>query len=167
MVWLRPLFICSAWLILASGRAAAQGNTRDFDRPGPAAEREAYYARVRMEVNGVLGQWKDAWDADNADGLSKLYAPDASYLPPGAASAQGRDAIRDYLATILPASGSADVRMTDFGTSGDLAYVTARVTHQAGGGAGAPRKLVRTDLLVLRRIRNTWQIVMHLPREES
>lgn len=156
-------FVISVFLYAAPARA--QGNPRDFDRPGPAAERAMYYAQVRFEVNQVLIRWQRAWEEDDAATLAKLYAEEASYLPSGLAPAQTRPAIRDHFSTFLRAVGGVQVQMIDFGTSGDLAYVTGRVSYQ--NQSGNSQQSVRTDLLVLRRrLNGDWQIHTHLTRDE-
>src|SRR5687768_9088069 len=108
-----------------------------------------YFGQVRMEINKVLGYWKDAWDADDADSLARLYAPEATYLAPAVPVVQRRDSIRSYFASFLTPVGSVDVRMVDFGMSGDLAYVTTRVTYHVNAQASNMRQRVRTDLIVL------------------
>ena len=160
----------SFFFLLFLGGAApvmAQGNPRDFDRPGPAKERQMYYAQVRHEVHQTIMRWKNAWDRDDAKELAALYADEASYLPQSALPAHSRDAIRDYFATFLQTVSDVKVDMTDFGTSGDLAYLTGRVVYFVQAAPGQPKPLVRTDLIVLRRDGyGQWKIQTQLSREE-
>jgi ketosteroid isomerase-like protein len=158
---MRVVFVAALGGLLIAGPASAQGML-DFDRPGPGEAREMYYASVRTEVNELLIRWKNAWDRDDANALSKFYAADARYLPAGLPAVQTRDAIREHFAQLMGAALDAQVRLADFGTSGDLAYVTVGISYQAEKQA-----VRRTDLLVLRRRSNQWQIEMHFARVEE
>lgn len=147
--------------------AWGQGNTRDFERPGPAKEREMYYAQVRHEVHQTVLRWKNAWDRDDAKDIAAFYANDASYLPPGAQPAHTRNAIRDYFSSFLKTVSDVKVDMTDFGTSGDLAYFTGRVVYHLQIAPGETRPQVRTDLIIWRRDGfGQWRIQTQLAREE-
>ena len=75
-------FVCC--LVLTSP-AFAQGNTLDWGRGGPAAERAAYYSQVRTELNNILIRWQRAFESDDAPALARFYADDATYHPANAA----------------------------------------------------------------------------------
>ncbi len=159
------------WLIAFCTASAqtvyAQGNPRDFGRAGPSAERQAYYALVRTELNGLLMQWQRAWQRDDALELATFYAEDANYLPPSVPTIQTRRAIRDYFANHLRQVGDARMQIVDFGTSGDLAYMTVRGTYQMPSATTGGPEAVRTEMMVLRRRTNgSWVIATHLIREE-
>ena len=157
-------------LILAMSAVAsnleAQGNPRDFNRPGPAREREMYYAQVRTELNNVLIRWRDAWEKDDAPGLAAFYTTGATYYPLNGPLAQTRAVIRNHYAEFLRNVGTLNVNLSGFGMSGDLAYVTARLTYFLFDGK-AERKVTRTDLIVLRRQRDhDWLIEAQIAQEE-
>jgi len=154
--------------LLCVAQLNAQGNPRDFGRPGPAQEMQKYFAQVQKEVyETVLLRWRNAASADDMVNLAKLYAEKGSYFPPGQAMIQTRNAIRDYFSAFLRDIGTLNVGLVDFGTSGDLAYVTARVSYQVAGADGQSRPITQTDLMVVRRASSgAWQIQTHLAREE-
>lgn len=162
---MRAVLLAALSCLLFAGPASAQGML-DFDKPGPRKEREMYYASVRTEVNEQLIRWKDAWDRDDASGLSRLYAADARYLPAASQPVQTREAIRDHFAQMMGTALDVQVRLSDFGTSGDLAYVTVGISYQAETESRM-KPVTRTDMFVLRRRSNQWQIEMHFAREES
>jgi uncharacterized protein (TIGR02246 family) len=160
--WLVTLFSTSTQLL------HAQGNPRDFERPGPAAERQVYYAKVRTELNEFLIRWQRAWENDDARALASLYADEGSYYPAAAPSAHTRTAIRDYFSVFLQTVGSVQLQMLDFGTSGDLAFVTTRTTYNAQLPGSHSAQLARVDLLVLRRRSNgAWQIQTHFVQNDG
>ena len=152
--------------LIGASNLHAQGNPRDFDRPGPAREREMYYAQVRTEINNVLMSWRDAWEKDDPAKLASFYTDGANYYPLGVAPAATRAGIRSHFADFLKMAGTLDVNMTSFGMSGDMAYITARLSYHAFDGT-RERKIVRTDIIVLRRQRNhDWLIEAQLAQEE-
>lgn len=160
LFWLCCLFISAAPL-------HAQGNPRDFEKKGPAAEREMYYAQVRHDVNQLLARFKDVWHRDDARALAALYTEDAGYHPPGHDAVHARPGLAAYFNGFLPNAGAIEMQMLDFGTSGDLAHVTTRVTYFSQQGGEPGRHVVRTDMMVMRRGRNGWLIQSHLARLEA
>lgn len=145
--------------------ALAQGNPIDLGRrSGPQNERERYYSQVRIEANELMIRWQQAWEKDDGAALARLYTSEGGYFPIAADARRSRDAIRDYFAEFLKTVGNVEIRMIDFGTSGDLAYVTNRVSYYY---SATNKPVVRTDMLVLRRSsRQQWEIEAHLTREE-
>ena len=157
------------FLLLASAAPLrAQGNPSDFTRPGPAKEREMYYAQVRHDVHQTLMRWKNAWDRDDAKDIASFYADEASYLPPDAQPAHTRNSIRDYFGSFLQTVSDVKVEMTDFGTSGDIAYFTGRVLYYLQLGPGEVKPVMRTDVIILRRDGfSKWKIQTQLARVEA
>ena len=161
---LRFLIFCS---LAFAAPLHAQGNTRDWERPGPAAERAMYYAKVRTEVNDMLVKWRDAWQRDDAKTLAGFYMEDASYLPPGEA-VHTRRAIAEYYKSFLGNVAGVEMQMLDFGTSGELAFMTSRLVYFDPSASGGGRPVVRTELMVLRRDSwGKWLIQTHMVRVES
>jgi uncharacterized protein (TIGR02246 family) len=143
----------------------AQGDPMEFFRAGPRQAREKYYAQVRTEINEILIRWKDACERDDAAAVAKLYAPTASIIPNDSSPRETPDAIREYFTSFLTKVSRVHVRMVGFGTSGDLAYVTDRITYQPTPGG---KEMVRTDMLVLRRDGyGAWAIETHILQEEK
>jgi uncharacterized protein (TIGR02246 family) len=164
---MRIFYLLTSLMVAATSPALAQGNPRDFDRPGPAKERQMYYAQVRHEVHQTLLRWKNAWDRDDAKDVASFYADEASYLPPEAQPAHTRNAIRDYFVSFLKTVSDVKVDMTDFGTSGDIAYFTGRLTYFLQLAPGEVKPTVRTDVIILRRNAfGAWKIQTQLARVE-
>ena len=159
------VFLLSFTLLLSPALLHAQGNPADFNRPGPVKEREMYYAQVRTEVNELLIGWRDAWEKDAPGRLAGFYTEQANYYPVNAAAVQSRAAIQSHFADFLRNVGTLSINMSSFGMSGDVAYVTCRLSYHLFDGA-AERRVTRTDLIVLRRQRNQgWLIEVQLAQE--
>ena len=153
--------------LLLTNSAYAQGNPGDFARPGPAAERMAYYAHVRTELNDLLIGWQRAFQSDEATGLAAFYAEAASYYPTNAGPLHTRGSIQYFFVSHLRTVADVQVQMVGFGTSGDLAYVTARVTQYVQGNAGGIKPVVSTDLFVFRRQNSrAWHIQAQLAQPD-
>jgi uncharacterized protein (TIGR02246 family) len=121
---------------------------------------------VRTEINNVLIDWRDAWEQDDAVRLAAFYQDDARYFPLNTLPAHSRAAIRNHYADFLRNVGTLHASLSSFGMSGELAYITARLTYFVFDGT-AERKVVRTDLIVFRRHRNRgWLIEAQLAQEE-
>jgi uncharacterized protein (TIGR02246 family) len=165
---MRAAFLGLSIFVFSVSDARGQGNPRDFERAGPAAERQMYYAQVRREVHETLLSWQTAWAKDDAKLLATMYAEDSSFFPSATSRLSTREAIRDYYARILIDAGAAQVQMVDFGTSGDLAYLVANILYETDGSAGRPiAQIARTDMFVLRRrSKGGWEIHSHVSRDD-
>jgi ketosteroid isomerase-like protein len=90
-------------------------------------------------MHAVDQAWLKAYNAADGDTLAALYDEKAILLPPGAPAANGRAAIRTYLAADAAASAKAGVTFhlganPDGGVSGDMGWVsgTYTVTDKSG-----------------------------------
>ena len=126
-----------------------------------------YFAQVRTEINNVLIRWRDAWEKDDIPAFAAFYTDGANYFPLRGAQTQTRNAIKSHFAEFLRNVGTLSVNLTTFGMSGDLAYATARLSYFEYDGV-SERKVVRTDMLVLRRQRDhDWLIEAQIAQEEG
>jgi uncharacterized protein (TIGR02246 family) len=152
--------------LFAPAAARAQGNPNDFQRKGPARERDMYYAQVRTEINELLILWRNAWERDDANKLAAFYMDDATYFPAHGPQAHSRAAIQSYFAGFLRNVGTLNISIAGFGMSGDLAYVTCRVGYHLFDGS-TEHTIARTDLILLRRQRDhRWLIEAHMAQVE-
>jgi uncharacterized protein (TIGR02246 family) len=84
--------------------------------------------------------WADAYNAGDADKLAAMYWEDAVLQPPGAPAAQGRAAIRAFLAGDSAVVRSAGLKMNvpeagAVDVSGNLAYEAGVYTVTDSSGA--------------------------------
>ena len=91
-------------------------------------------------IREISPAWGAAYNAGDADAVAALYAEDAVVQPPGAPSAAGRAAIRDFIAGDSAASKAAGLTMniaggTTVGISGDLAYEAGTISVTDASGA--------------------------------
>jgi uncharacterized protein (TIGR02246 family) len=123
----------------------------------PVADTAADEAAIR----GINPQWFQAYAAGDADAMSALYAEDAVLSPPGAPTARGRAAIREYLAGDITASKAGGLTFNpgtspEFGLSGDLGWEwnTFSVTDSAGATVDTGKYVT-----VYQRKDGAWSIV--------
>lgn len=76
---------------------------------------------VPAEVGRVLTDYARAWAANDAQALSRLFAPEGMALPNGQPPARGADSIRRVYSQ--GAGSPLALRPISFAASGDLAYV--------------------------------------------
>lgn len=130
------------------GHAQAGMYGRDRDRMSRQAQ--VYLIAVREGVNATLSEWREAWDRDDPEALSRLYVENATlYTDEGAIL--GRDAIAAYFRRTLPdRSGRRSVPL-GFDASGSLAFQIQEATVQVLAGDGTSRARTQRELLVLRQ----------------
>ena len=85
-------------------------------------------------------EWAAALNAGDADKMAGMYWEDAVIQPPGASSAEGREAIRDFLAAEISNAKAAGMTMNipkagKIDVSGDLAYEAG--TYSVSDASGA------------------------------
>jgi uncharacterized protein (TIGR02246 family) len=157
----RILAAAALLAVAAALPAAAQGrNVPGATGTDPMGDLGTYKSGVRNAVDAMLASWRQAWDADDVGGLARLYTRDAVLLTSTGEPVRSRDAIRERLASVLPQLGSVQTLRVDFGTSGEMAYVSGQMLYEVASGAGtAPA--VRTGTFVVvaeRQWDDTWQI---------
>ncbi len=82
-----------------------------------------YHAEVLEQLNKLMARWGKAWEDDDAEEVTDLYWENAVLIMPGKPPLRGRDAIRAYLAEVLPEEGAVEAFMLDFDASGGMAVV--------------------------------------------
>jgi ketosteroid isomerase-like protein len=114
------------------------------------------------------------WNAKQLDNVVKLYAADATYLPPDGSRIPGQHEIRAFLEKQIGSKVSVQSNTLD--CSGDIAYESGTYTQDLAGGAAvagnytisgnwamnAGGKHVEGNyLVVLKREDRKWLIVQH------
>lgn len=143
--------------LLVAALAGPSGATAQAPGYPPVDTRSilaAYHAEVIEQVNRVMGRWGTAWERDEVDRVADLYWENAVLIPLGGTPKRGQDAIRDYLAEALPATGRVEAFMLDFDASGGMAVVYGNYMLEVDGGAQRSGPLVT---VYLQRGR-TWKI---------
>lgn len=123
----------------------------------------SFAAGPMAEASGVTDRWVAAYNAGDAEGIVKLYAPDAILL--GTRSpiiSQGTAAIRTYFSALVnPATGNKivfdDQRVI---VLGDLHGVLVTGFYTFLRGAAATRDPARFSMLIAKR-GDAWLIVHH------
>ena len=90
-------------------------------------------------LHAVDQVWVKAYNSGDVDAVVSLYAEQAVLLPPGAPSADGRDAIRAFFKKNIAASAQDGVKFSlgakpDGGVSGDMGWASGTYAVQDKSG---------------------------------
>jgi ketosteroid isomerase-like protein len=116
------------------------------------------------DLQRVLTDYENAWDARDAAGLAALFAEDGFVLSGGAPPIRGRDAIREHYEG---SGGQLVLRALDYAVDGDTGYIIGGYSRARGADD------VGKFTLTLRRVDTRWLIVSDMdsgnapPRSES
>ena len=113
-----------------------------------------FSARVRAAIDTTLRKWEQEVAARDAAGVARLYLPTAGVYPSFGAPIQGRQALSDAYAHVLPRISQPHFVAERVTVSGELAAVAAELTYQvafASGGSYERRERVQ---LAMRHIWN-------------
>jgi ketosteroid isomerase-like protein len=117
--------------------------TQEPTKPLPSVDLPAPLQRV-------LTDYEKAWQAKDADALSKLFAEDGFVLSSNNPPIRGRDSIRKFYAN---AGGGLSLRALAFATEGSVGYVI-------GGYAGAKGEPDTGKFtLTLKKVGDKWMIM--------
>jgi ketosteroid isomerase-like protein len=105
-------------------------------------------------VTTLIGTYKRAWDRHNAEAAAALYTRDGRVVMEGQ-EAQTRTLVQQRLAEVLPHAGPLHFSVMDFGTSGEMAFVSGQMSYAAGD---QPGQSVEYVLVALRGRGDEWQI---------
>jgi uncharacterized protein (TIGR02246 family) len=119
----------------------------------PQNKPDVYRMRVRQEVTGLLGNWKRAWDRDDASDAAQLYTRDGVFVTPEGDEVRTRDSLQVHLEGLFRASGTLGFSVQDFETSGELAFIRGQMAYPGAAGDTQPR-VVETFVLIARRGRD-------------
>jgi uncharacterized protein (TIGR02246 family) len=105
-----------------------------------AAAPSASAADDAATIRAGTESWMKAYNAGNADAIASMYAEDAVVMPPGAPTARGRAAIKQFLVKDIAGARSAGVTLvmakeSDVGVNGDVAWHAGTYTVRDKAGA--------------------------------
>ena len=92
-----------------------------------AADAAGFADADRSAIESASDRWVAAAQAGNWDEVASHYSENAVIMPPNAATAEGRTAVRDLLASFPPLQ-AIDFNQVHVDGSGDLAYVHGTYT---------------------------------------
>lgn len=143
------LILCASILSMAPG---CQGQAA----PDRRAEDE-------REIRAADAETLKAAQAKDVDGVVSIYAENASWLPPNAPIAKGKEAIRAGWSKLLATPGfSINWQITEIGISraGDLAYTLYAYQLAMQGADGKPVTDRGKDMAVWKKQHDgTWKII--------
>ncbi|NIP82138.1 MAG: SgcJ/EcaC family oxidoreductase [Gemmatimonadetes bacterium] len=139
-----------ASLLFIPGAVSGQAGMYGKEKDKLSRQAQMYEIAVRQGVNATLTEWREAWERDDAEALSRLYLEDAT-LYTETATIQGRDAIAEYFRRVLPLRSGRRSLPVSFDASGVLAFQVEETTVEFAEGEGRPRIRTQRELLVLRQ----------------
>lgn len=128
---------------------------------------QEYTIEVLRAYNAMMQEWRDAWQAGNAQRAADFYADGASLLIEDRDLLQGKEAIRAYLETFLPGVVEIRTGLSDFVASDRLAYALGSVWYQIRGPSGGLESVQGTYLSVLVREGRRWRIRSQVFKSEQ
>src|SRR5438067_4718489 len=121
-----------------------------------------FTSRVHAAVDSALRKWEQGVATGDAAAIARLYVPTGALFPTYGAPIQGRQALSDAFARVVPRMSAAHLVAERVTVSGELAAVAAELTYQvafAGGGATYERR-ERVQLAMRFRWNEGWLIEM-------
>lgn len=117
-------------LLLLAGCAGEPTDAGDGVDTVTTASPAGDAAAIQSELEGVVQQWENAFNAGDANALAELYTADSRLLPPGSGPVDGKDNIRSALDAMISADTTmqADLAITEVHPAGDLAIEEGRFT---------------------------------------
>lgn len=122
-------------LCLAGVPASAQ--VTHSRQPTASAVRTAYLEEVGKLTTETTDRLKQAVQADDTNGILKLFTPGGLYSPGTGATYYGAEAIRVSLNERLPKFGGLALTRVDWTASGNLAYLYGRYAYGPNTEGGA------------------------------
>jgi ketosteroid isomerase-like protein len=108
-------------------------------------------------------QWDAAINDPNPDALLPMYSSDARLMPPGAPSATGTVAIRDFFAARGKSVRDHRLQLVDVLAIGNYAYVTSQFTALLVKDGGETTRLSGSTVKLYEHQTNgQWKIKSHM-----
>jgi uncharacterized protein (TIGR02246 family) len=115
--------------------------------------------KVREAVDRGNRAFLAAYAAHDSGKIAALYAPDAAAFPPGAARADGREAIRKVWQGYMDAGvTNVTLRTIEVAARGDLAYESGEYALDAPGKDGKLGHSTGKYVVVWKRGKAGWQL---------
>jgi ketosteroid isomerase-like protein len=99
----------------------------------PAAGAQLPSVQLPPELDRVLTDYEQAWQARDAAALAALFAPDGFVMAAGRPPTRGRAAIQEYY---TGRGGPLSLRAIAFAAEGDLAYIIGGYASDPGMSDG-------------------------------
>jgi uncharacterized protein (TIGR02246 family) len=159
----RTFLLAASFALCAARPVAAQIHVLEPEDPN--RERRAYTAKIMREFNGIMNEWRTAWNANDAKAVSQFYTTDAALLLATTDTAtRGQKQIESALSRVLLCSGGIQTGVEDFRVNGELAYALGRY-HLAGASGKEPRS--GTFMMLLENHGRRWLIRSHIFRPDG
>jgi ketosteroid isomerase-like protein len=137
--------------------AAAQTLPGIGDAKGTEINSE-YMAFLRQSTRQLMGEWQDAWLADQVGDLTEFYSHNGVLTSPDGGARRGDARIAAYLSRFLPQVGGVTASTVILDGSGDMAFVFGRYQLEGTEGLTGPTGDRGDHFTVLFQHRRQWTI---------
>ena len=125
------------------------------------AEAAAHRSNVRTILIMLIEDLGSRWDNSSGPEPSAFYAPTANIVLGPNDVIEGRDAIRKAFTGRLKGIHGVQMRMEEFDTSGDVAFVRGTMVYDLLRPGAPGTKEIATFTMLLRTRRDDWLIQSH------
>jgi uncharacterized protein (TIGR02246 family) len=157
------LAVCAPLLLGFIASCAKQSQQQAERQAAQADHRAADEAAIRA----LDSDWVKAVEAKNADQSASFYADDGALLPPGAAVATGKEAIRAAWAGLMSTPGFAltfTPAKVEVSKGGDLAYELGDYELTTNDKKGRPQTVKAKYVVVWgRQADGSWKVRVDAP----
>jgi uncharacterized protein (TIGR02246 family) len=160
---MRKLTMTACLLVLAALGTACSQNTAPVQPAAPVDHRAEDAAAIKALDAG----WAQAAQAKDLEKTVSFYAEDATFLPPDAPMASGKEAITKAWSEVMAAPGFAltfSPMKVDVARSGDMAYDVGEYSLTTNDKRGKPQTVKRKYLVVWgKESGGTWKVLVDAP----
>ena len=140
-------------------KLAAAGSALLLVAPAAIAQAQPSDVKAAIEERGKA--FEQAYNSGDAAGLADLYTEDAAILPPGAARAEGREAIAEFWGGAMEQGlSNLDLTTVEVEAAGDMAAEIGTLTATAPAAEGSNQSEIAGKYLVVwkRGEDGTWRL---------
>lgn len=146
---------------LALSAQVLPGQPRARDRL--QAQQARFRALILERVNGVISEWQEAWNQDDAEGLARTYSEVGDLILTGE-KVKGRTGIEEYFRGVLPGFGHLSFSLSEFEASGVMAMMLSTFFFREEVGPNERTERLGECLTVLVEEHGSWKIRSQLFR---
>jgi uncharacterized protein (TIGR02246 family) len=160
---MRKVTMTACLLVLAALGAACSQNTAPVQPAAPVDHR----AEDAAAIKALDAEWSQAAQAKDVEKTVSFYADDATFMPPDAPMASGKEAITKAWSGVMAAPGFAltfHPTKVDVARSGDLAYDVGEYSLTMNDKRGKPQTMTRKYVVVWgKQPGGTWKVLVDAP----
>jgi len=127
-----------------------------------------YRQGLLADVSRVMVTWRDAWEADDASSLARLYSDKGVIIRPiHGAAYRGHGEIEGFFTEVLPTVRAISTDVLDLDVADRMAYLVTKYTSSPSQGIGAGGTMHGTLVSVFQLEGRNWRIRSQTFLDES